>query len=495
MGIAGKFKETALSVVPVAAIVLFMGLAIVPLDRALLLWFAVGALMLTLGLTVFLLGVDLGITPVGQRCGAALTARKSLPLMLGVAFAIGLVVTAAEPDIQVFCDQVRRVFSQVSKLRLTFEIAGGVAIFLAVGILRSVLDFSYKWLVFLSYSLIAAVAIFAPRAFVGIAFDSGGATTGPLTVPFIMALGIGVSAVRSDSRGGFGLTGMASIGPLLAVLAYSTLALSSATPVAGDLAPGMDADGARVGISLDVVRHAVQETALSILPLFAMATLLQLFVIRMSRRQFARICVGFAYAFVGLVVFLCGVNCGFMQAGHALGDAFGSRAANGGPWFAAMVGAGFLFGALIVCAEPAVWVLSEQVEQMSRGMIRRRALLVFLAAASALAIALSLWRAVAGFHIAWILGPGYALAMALMLFCPEFFSQIAFDSGGVASGPLTSTFILSFTLGAASGKSGIGDSFGVIALVAMMPLIAIQLMGIIYERSRRRAAAAREVAR
>ncbi len=494
MGIVGKLKETAFSVFPVAAIVLVVGLFAVPLDRSLLLWFSIGAFLLTFGLTVFLLGVDLGITPVGQRCGAALTARRNLPLMLAVAFAIGLVVTAAEPDIQVFGEQVKKVFPLIFKLRLTFEIAGGVALFLAFGILRSVLNLSYKWLVFLVYALIAVVASFAPRAFVAIAFDSGGATTGPLTVPFIMALGIGVSAVRSQAGGGFGLTGMASIGPLLAVLAYSIVALSNASPAAVGTADEMAAEIVRVGLGGEVVRHAVWDTAVSIAPLFAMAALLQLFLIRMSARQFTRICMGFAYAFVGLVIFLSGVNCGFMQAGQALGKAFGTRAAESGAWFAAMLGAGVVFGALIVCAEPAVWVLSEQVEQISRGMIRRRALLVFLAVASALAIALSLWRVVAGFHIGWILLPGYALAMALMPFCPTFFSQIAFDSGGVASGPLTSTFVLSFTLGAASGKPGMGDSFGVIALVAMMPLIAIQVMGIIYERSRRRAVAAKEVA-
>ena len=487
MEIAEKLRETAASVLPVTGVVLFLGLTLVPIGLPLLLWFLAGSVLLTLGLTIFLLGVDLGISPVGERCGAAITARRNLPLMLGAAFVIGLVVTAAEPDIQVFGDQVRGVFAAVDKRHLTYSIAGGVGVFMALGVLRSAAGFALKPTLLASYALVAALALFAPKAFVGIAFDSGGATTGPLTVPFIMALGVGVSAVRADPSGSFGLTGIASVGPLLAVLGYSLLLGSG--PEGAAAAAG--AQAAPYGIGRAVVAHALRETASSILPLFALTLLLQVFLIRMSARQMARVGVGFAYAFVGLSVFLVGVNCGFMQAGQALGAALGgAAAAHGGLWYAGMVAVGLVFGAVIVCAEPAVWVLSEQVEQVSGGMVRRRALLVFLSIGTALAIALALWRAVAGFHIAWLVVPGYLSALALMPFCPPLFTGIAFDSGGVASGPLTSTFILSFALGAASGGSGTTDSFGVIALVAMMLLTAIQLMGIVFEARRRRALAA-----
>lgn len=486
MNILAKLKETAASVLPVAVIVLLMGFTFVPLGRDLLLWFAVGSFLLTVGLTIFLMGVDMGITPVGERCGAALTAKKSLVLLLGAAFVIGFIVTAAEPDIQVFGDQVRGVFAGVDKKSLTFSIAGGVGLFISAGLLRTVTGFSFKLVMLLSYGMLAAVSVFVPQAFVGIAFDSGGATTGPLTVPFIMALGLGVSAVRSDRGGSFGLTGVASVGPVLAVLVYSLFVNLDAPAAALDSSA---AEAVRTGITRQVVSHALGETASSIMPLFAMAMVFQLLLLKMSARQMLRVTVGFAYAFIGLSVFLIGVNGGFMQAGQALGEALGGNAAaRGGLWYAAMIATGLVFGAIIVCAEPAVWVLSEQVENVSGGMIRRKALLVFLSIGTALAIALAMWRAVAGFSIAWILVPGYALAMLLMLFSPTLFSEIAYDSGGVASGPLTSTFVLSFTLGAASAGSGSSDSFGVIALVAMMPLIAIQVMGIVFEAKRRRAA-------
>ena len=207
----------------------------------------------------------------------------------------------------------------------------------------------------------------------------------------------------------------------------------------------------------------------------------------MTKRQVIRIVIGFIYAFIGLTIFLIGVNGGFSQAGAALGEKLGSLAVSrGGVWYVLLIGTGLALGAIIVCAEPAVWVLSEQVEHVSGGTIKRKVLLIFLSVGTAIAIGLSMWRAVAGFNLKYILIPGYAIAMLLMIFCPSLFSGIAFDSGGVASGPLTSTFVLSFTLGAAASGKGGNDSFGVIALVAMMPLLAIQIMGIIFKMKQRK---------
>ncbi|MBQ3809719.1 MAG: DUF1538 domain-containing protein, partial [Kiritimatiellae bacterium] len=223
MNLLAKFRETALSVLPVAAIVLLLGLTAAPLGATLLARFAVGTVLLVAGLTVFLLGVDAGVEPLGERAGAALTAKRSLGLLLGVAFAVGFVVTAAEPDVQVFGDQVRAVVPAVRKLPLTVSIAGGVGAFLLVGLLRTVLSVPVKATLAASYALLALAAAFAEPAFVGVAFDAGGATTGPMTVPFVMALGLGVASVRGRGEGGFGLTGVASVGPVLAVLLYSYL--------------------------------------------------------------------------------------------------------------------------------------------------------------------------------------------------------------------------------------------------------------------------------
>ncbi|MBR4806687.1 MAG: DUF1538 family protein, partial [Alphaproteobacteria bacterium] len=351
-----------------------------------------------------------------------------------------------------------------------------------------------------------AISFFAPGSFLGIAFDSGGATTGPMTVPFIMALGLGVSSVRDDNDNSFGLTGVCSIGPVMAVLIYAiilSLRLQSGT---GDVISETIAEQSRSIEALietttahtsffskifspfgQAAGHVFHEALISIAPLFALFIIFQILLLKMTKRQVIRIIIGFIYAFFGLTVFLIGVNGGFSQAGAELGEKLGSLAVSrGGAWYILLIGTGLLLGAIIVCAEPAVWVLSEQVEHVSGGTIKRKVLLIFLSVGTAIAIGLSMWRAVAGFNLKYILIPGYAIAMLLMLFYPSLFSGIAFDSGGVASGPLTSTFVLSFTLGAAASGKGGNDSFGVIALVAMMPLLAIQIMGIIFKMKQKK---------
>lgn len=492
MDIAAKFKETAKSVFPVILIVLALGLTIVPLEKTLLARFALGGLFLIFGLTVFLMGVGMGIEPMGERCGSALLAKKNLPLLLVRAFAIGFIVTAAEPDIQVFADQVQEIFPFVSKLVFTFAIAGGVGIFLLLGLLRTILNFPIKIFFFVFYTLLFALAFMAPQNFLPIAFDSGGATTGPMTVPFIMSLGLGVSAVRAakNSDSSFGLTGTASIGPVMAVLAYSIF-LRVPQDYSIQIAQVELEGSANIGLLTKIFLPFanlfpvfLRESLFAIAPLFALFILFQITLLKMTARQAVRIIVGFVYAYIGLSIFLTGINGGFSEAGNSLGKILSDLAETGGrPWLFLLIAVGIIFGAVIVCAEPAVWVLSEQVERVSGGTIKRKALLVFLSAGTALAIAIALLANVFDFNLKWILTIGYSLSMLLMIFSPPLWTGIAFDSGGVASGPLTSTFILSFTIGAAGVNPA--DSFGVIALVAMMPLSAIQIMGIIFKAKQR----------
>lgn len=491
MDLFNKFKETAVSVLPIMAIVFLLSITIVPLEKFLIGRFLIGGFLLIIGLTIFLLGVDLGIQPMGERCGAELTKKRNLGLLLIAAFFIGFIVTAAEPDIQVFGDQVKNVFSFVSKNLLTISIAAGVGLFIMAGLFRSVSGISLKLFLLVFYIIIFALTMFVPESFIGVAFDSGGATTGPMTVPFILAMGLGVSSVSTNNKNSFGLTGICSIGPILAVLIYgfilnktgifvnsnniSSEAIKEATFVnAGFMTKLFSPFGL---IFVDIIH----ESLLSIAPLFGLFILFQITLLKMTKRQVIRMIIGFVYSFLGLTIFLIGVNGGFMQAGEALGHGIGEKvASSGGVWYFVLILCGVVFGAIIVCAEPAVWVLSEQVENVSGGTIKRSMLLIFFSVGTAIAIALAMWRAVSGFDIKMILIPGYCIAMFLMIFCPDNFTGIAFDSGGVASGPLTSTFILSFTLGAASSTGAGNDSFGVIALVAMMPLIAIQIMGILY---------------
>ena len=398
MNILHKFKETAVSVLPVMAIVFLLGLTIVPLESSLLLRFFVSGILLIVGLTIFLLGVDLGIQPMGERTGAELTKTKSLSYLLVTAFIIGFVVTIAEPDIQVFADQVRGVFPFVQKLAFTYIIAGGVGLFLMLGLLRTVTNLSLKWTLFICYTILFVLIFFAQDSFTAIAFDSGGATTGPMTVPFIMALGLGVSSVRAGKQdNSFGLTGISSIGPVLAVVVYAIV-------VGPSTGSGTAMPAAAAVLHTSIVKQVLYESFTSITPLFIMFIVFQFLLLKMTARQVIRMIIGFIYSFAGLAIFLGGVYGGFMQAGEELGRAFGALAfAKGGWWTFLLILTGLLLGAIIVCAEPAVWCLSEQVESVSGGTIKRKMLLVFLSVGTAVAIGLAMWRAIAGFT--WTSGP------------------------------------------------------------------------------------------
>ncbi|MBP5176098.1 MAG: DUF1538 domain-containing protein [Treponema sp.] len=509
MNAAQKFKETLTSVLPIMAIVLLLGLTVAPLGKTTIVRFIAGGVLLIFGLTVFLMGVDLGILPTGQRCGAALTSRRSLPILLSAAFIIGFMVTIAEPDVQVLANQIRNVSQSVNKWALILMIAVGVGLFVMLGLLRTIVGFSLRWVLIFSYLILFALAFICPPAFQGVAFDAGGATTGPMTVPFILALGVGVSSVRTSGKSAqnesFGLTGISSVGPIMAVCVYGIIlralnsgTASSATAALIDVDEILrDASGTvplsekffGLGIFADGLPEVLREVFLALLPLVIMFAVFQITLLKMPRAQIKRMIVGIIYSFIGLTFFLNGVNGGFMPAGEKLGEILGMRAEmGGGIWIFILIFVGLIFGAIVVSAEPAVWVLTEQVEEASGGNIKRKIMLVALSFGVALSVGLSMLRVFYGFSLWYILVPGYALALILTFFCPPLFTGIAFDSGGVASGPMTSTFILSFTLGAAGATGGGGntvtDAFGVIALVAMTPLIAIQILGIIYSRKK-----------
>lgn len=499
MNIFAKFKETVSSVLPVMVMVLLLGLTLAPMSFETLSRFMLGGILVIFGLTIFLLGVDIGILPVGERSGAALTAKRNLPLLLGAAFLIGFIVTVAEPDVQVLADQVRGIAPNVSKWGLIFMIAVGVGFFVSLGILRTVLSIPLNILLTVSYIFVFLLAFITPPTFQGVSFDSGGATTGPMTVPFIMALGLGVAAVRakldkngklkSSSDDSFGLTGIASIGPVLAVIIYGII-LSGGTSSSGSLAEdghGLTARG--IAVFFNLLPSIFKEVSGALAPLAGMAIFFQIFLLKMPPMQVVRMVRGFVMSFIGLILFLTGAQGGFMPAGAELGKVLGAASQTGVFWTVLLVAVGLVFGAIVVCAEPAVWVLTDQVESISGGTIKRKVMLVALSAGVAISIGISMLRVLYGFSIWYILIPGYALALILSFICPKLFTGIAFDSGGVASGPMTSTFILSFTLGAseASGGNPAVDAFGVIALVAMTPLIAIQILGIIFKIKSNRA--------
>lgn len=497
MGLLKKLKETTISVIPIMAIMLLLTFTVAPVHSNLLARFLIGGVLLIIGLALFLQGVEIGIQPIGELIGAALTSKRKLFLLLVSAFAIGFLVTIAEPDIQVFGDQIHNTFNNVEKIKIILTIGLGVGLFLMFGLLRTILNVPLKIICLIFYTSLFAIAFISPSPFIGIAFDSGGATTGPMTVPFVMAIGFGVSSVRANSKAStysesnddndFGLTGITSIGPILAVLICSIIFYANSNLCDSKQSAETLSSVEGISIFLEIFPEILKESISSIIPLIILLVLFQVSLLKLPPIRLARICFGLVWSFFGLTIFLIGVNGGFTQAGYQLGLTLGEKACSFGNWWIILlVSSGLLIGAIVVCAEPAVWVLTEQVENLSNGTIKRRIMLIFLAIGAAIAIGLAILRSVYNFSLLSLLIPGYSIAMILMIFSPPHFTAIAIDSGGVASGPITSTFVLSLTLGVAEAASHGNDIFGVIALVAMMPLISIQILGIIYKIVQRR---------
>ena len=483
--IAEKIRESAVSVLPIVLIVTLLCLCISPTKPELLLCFFIGALMIILGMGLFSLGAEQSMTPIGNKIGTALTKTKNLPLILGVSFLLGFAITVAEPDLQVLAETVPHIQNSV----LLITVGVGVGFFMAVCMLRILTGAHLRWLLIGFYVLVFVLAAFSDPDFLSIAFDSGGVTTGPMTVPFILAMGIGVSNIRSDKRAeadSFGLVALCSIGPILSVLILGFFYRESSAVASIEAASY--ADTTAIGYAFLVALPAyLKETAVAMLPIVAIFFLFQISLLKLPPRSLIKIIIGLLYTYVGLVLFLVGVNIGFSTLGAELG---GALAANHTAWL--MIPLAMLLGWFIISAEPAVSVLEKQIESVSAGAIPGKAIKISLSIAVALAMGISMLRVLTGISILWFLIPGYAAALILSFFVPDIYTAIAFDSGGVASGPMTATFMLQFFMGASTALGGnvLTDAFGVVAMVAMMPLLSIQLVGFIYERKAKRTAEA-----
>ncbi|MDL2260314.1 DUF1538 domain-containing protein [Deltaproteobacteria bacterium OttesenSCG-928-K17] len=476
-----KIEESAVSVIPVMLIVVILHFTIAPLGEGQLAQYLMGGFLLIVGLAIFLVGADIGMVPFGQKVGSSLTYLRRLGPMLAASFAIGFAVTIAEPDVQVLADQVVSVIPAISKSRLLMAIAVGVGLFVLVGIVRMVFQLSLRLVLFICYGAIfIACAFVKDPSFISIAFDSGGATTGPVTVPFIMAMGLGVAATAKKKEGddnGFGLVGLASIGPIAAVVMMGLAGGGELSTDTADTAAPTSAALSLISHFLNELPHVSYEIGMALLPIVIIFFFFQVVLLKLPHQQLKRILLGFIYTFIGLTMFMVGVKGGFSPIGQSLGLSLGAFGA------AALIPVGLILGAVVVCAEPAVWVLTEQVENLSGGHIRRPIMLVALSISIALAVAMGMTRVVTGLSIWYFLAPGYALALLLTRLCPPLFTAIAFDSGGVASGPMSTTFVLSLTLGAsiACGGNPATDAFGMVAMIAMAPLVTIQILGLIFK--------------
>ena len=480
---AEKTREAAISVLPIVAIVLVLCLFVMPMQADLLLCFLIGAVMIVVGMGLFSLGAEVAMMPIGSKIGTALTKTKNLPLILGVSFLLGFAITVAEPDLQVLAATVPHIKNSA----LLITVGVGVGFFMTVCMLRIITGASLRRLLIACYAVIFLLAAFTERSFLSIAFDSGGVTTGPMTVPFILAMGLGVSMIRSDKAAeadSFGLVALCSVGPIISVLILGFF-YNDSEAVAG-LSGASFANTAEIGTAfLSAIPAYLAEMAIALLPIVAIFVLFQIFLLLLHGRSLAKILIGIVYTYVGLVLFLTGVNVGF----STLGAELGAQLASSGARFI-LIPLSMLLGWFIISAEPAVGVLEKQIEQVSAGAIPGKAIKLSLSIAIALAMGLAMLRVLTGISILWFLVPGYAVALGLSFFVPDIYTAIAFDSGGVASGPMTATFMLQFMMGASTALGGnvLTDAFGVVAMVAMMPLLSIQVVGVMYEGKAKRAA-------
>lgn len=469
-----KIKESLSSVLPITAIVLLLSVSLAPLTTGAMVLFLFGALALIVGLGVFTLGVDMSMTPMGNGIGVSLSRSKNRALPLALAFLLGLIVTLAEPDLQVLATQVPAIPDSV----LMLTVAVGVGVFLVVALARIIWQIPLSKLLTGLYLVVFIVAFLAPADFIPVSFDSGGVTTGPITVPFIMALGVGIASVSSGknaSSDSFGLVALCSVGPILSVLllgvCYSPDSAAYTPTALPDIVTTRDA-AAEFARALP---HYAGEVVTALAPICAVFVIFELVTRRFKRKQLLRVVAGMLYTYLGLVMFLTGVNVGFMPAGQLIGA---ELAGGSQPWL--LVPVGMVIGYFIVAAEPAVHVLIKQVEEVSMGAISQTAMRRGLSFGVALSVGIAMLRVLTGISIFWFLIPGYAISLALTFFVPQIFTGVAFDAGGVASGPMTATFLLPLAMGACEAVGGnlMTDAFGLVAMVAMTPLVTIQLLGL-----------------
>jgi len=468
---------------PIVILVLILNFTISPIEADQLIRFLTGALFIILGLSIFLMGVDLGIDQIGQHMGDAIARSNKLIVVIIVGLLLGFFISVAEPDLHILAGQIDKVTSgTVAKWNIVIIVSFGIAVLLSAGLLRIVYNFGLHKMLTILYGIIFAIAIFASPEFIAISFDASGATTGALTVPFILALAVGVSALKRDSQASekdsFGLVAIVSTGPIISVMIMSLII--GAEDISGSVDMAAGDDGSIFHPFMYKMPVMAYEVFFALLPILLVFLILRKRAFKLGKQQTKDILLGIVYSFVGLVLLLTGVNAGFMEVGTIVGFQIASLEND-----FLLIGTGFLLGLLTILAEPAVYVLTDQIENVTSGYVKRKTVMGALAIGVGISVALSMIRILVPELDLWhYLLPGYIIAVILTYIVPKLFVGIAFDSGGVASGPMTATFILAFAQGAAEGIPGADvmlDGFGIIAMVALTPLITLQILGIIYK--------------
>lgn len=483
-----KLKEVLFSVLPITIIVLLLNFTIAPLDAPVIFRFLIGALFIVVGLAIFLLGVDIGITPLGNLIGSSLTKTNKIWVMAIAGLILGFFISIAEPDLIIFAGQVGLVTSgAVTKFSIIAVVSVGIAITLSLGLIRIVYNIPLYKILTVVYLIIFALGLFTSSGFLAIAFDASGATTGALTTPFVLALALGVSALKKDSKASekdsFGLVGLISSGAILAVMMMSIV--SNNGKISGSLEFSTAYSSSIVGPFIRKLPIIAGESFIALLPLLLLFLVFQKTSFKLKKKPFYKILRGFIHTFIGLTLFLVGVNAGFMDVGSAVG--FGVANMENKSFIVII---GFILGMVTILAEPAVYVLTYQVEDVTSGYVKRKLVMIALSIGVGFAVALSMVKIITPEVQLWhYLLPGYIIAIALTYIVPKLFVGIAFDSGGVASGPMTATFILAFAQGAAKSIESadvLVDGFGMIAMVALAPLLALQILGLIFKMKSRK---------
>jgi len=487
--VLSKFKEASLSALPILAVIFFLyilekfGLPTGISSSQYLITdsdmiaFAICTIFIAFGLGLFTIGTEQSMSEIGQLIGGSLTKRRNMFFVVAMTFLLGVFVTIAEPDINVLSDQIG-IKDFLGRQMLIWTMGAGVGLFLVIGVLRVLFQKNLNIMFLAFYAIIFSLTYFVDKDLLPLCFDSGGVTTGPVTVPFILAFGVGIAASRAGSQPSgdesFGMSALCSIGPIFTVMIISRLIhLPPAYPI-NDYLDVLNTSVVS-GVGQNILA-AMYEVGLAIIPIVLLFVVYELIVIRLPFIKLLKILMGLVYAFIGLTFFLTAVRSGFLPVAFKVGLSFGENAA----YLPIAIGFGFLFGFFGVLAEPGVHVLGYQVESVSEGTIKKNFLLGSLAISIGIAVALQIVRAYFRFDIMYYLLPGYAIALILTFLVPKIYTAIAFDSGGVASGPMTSTFISPFCIGFAFAIAPdyvFQYGFGLVTMVSMMPIIVLQVFG------------------
>ncbi|MBP5648457.1 MAG: DUF1538 domain-containing protein [Clostridia bacterium] len=473
-----KIQESLLSVLPIAVIIFVLAVSFVPLSPGTFLLLTVGVALLIIGMGLFNMGADMSMQLIGEKTGARLSESKRGWLIAGVAFILGMLITLAEPDLRILASQLS---SEIQPYLMILVVSVGVGLFLAIAFLRILLGISLKYILLVGYVAVIALSFFVPEGFRPVSFDSGGVTTGPMTVPFILSLGAGMASMRygkNASSDSFGLISLSSLGPVLAVEILSVIfsiggGAYSPSPVE------VISDTRDAAITyFEGLGYYSLEVLIALAPIAVFFIFFQLITKSFSKKQTIKIVVGLAYLFFGLTVFLTGANVGFMPVGREIGASLGSYMSG---WI--LIPVSMVLGYFVVAAEPAVHALERQVLKLSAGGVSLQAIRQSLRIGVSIALGLSALRVITGISILYLLVPLYIAALVLSFFTPDMYVGIAFDAGGVASGAMVSGFILPLMIGACMQLSGnvYNDAFGCIAFVALTPLVSVQILGIIYK--------------